>query len=316
LQQIRFTLANKTLAFSRFFVTYFYRLRGISMKMILMVTRPVLALVLIQAICLAKNPEIGLITTNGSFEVDNSRIWGNASLFEGDTLATAHAPSHVKLNNGVQIRLAADSRVKVYQGRTILEKGIAELESFEDYELHASTLRISSAAPKTRVHVRLTGANVIVASVAGTVHVTNAQGVLVASMNPGRELLFDTQVAGGTAETKITGCLVQKTGKFTIMDQTTNIIMEVEGDGLASEVGNQVEVTGTSNAQVLRLKNLKHIATGGCANIPKAGAAAAVASHKTAVVAIIGGVAAAATVVGLGASGSFSGREVPISTSR
>lgn len=286
------------------------------MKMTLLATRPLLAFALIQALCVAKSPEIGLITTNGSFEVDNSRIWGNASLFEGNTLATAHAPSHVKLKNGVQIRLAADSRAKVYQGRTILEKGIAELESFDDYELHVSTLRISSAAPKTRAHVRLTGENVIVASVAGTVHVTNAQGVLVASMNPGRELSFDPQVAGGTSETKITGCLVQKNGKFTIMDQTTNIIMEVEGDGLASEVGNHVEVTGTSNAQVLKLKNLKHISTGGCASIPKAGAAAAIASHKAAVVAIVGGVAAAATVVGLGAAGSSSGREVPVSTSR
>ena len=37
---------------------------------------------------------IGIAVTNGSFQVNHTRVSGNATLFDGSTIETAAAPSH------------------------------------------------------------------------------------------------------------------------------------------------------------------------------------------------------------------------------
>jgi hypothetical protein len=298
-------------------------------------TQALLSLTLVCTVTsLTAAPGIGLATASGSFRVNSSQVWGNTTLLDGATIETAKAASQVKLNNGVQMRLGADSRAKIYEGHLVLEKGASQLEASSAYPVEASTLRISSEAPNTVARVQLTDRNrVMVAAVQGAVRVTNAAGLLIANLEAGRAANFDPQ-AGAAGPTQVSGCLTRQHGKFIVVDETTHVAMQVQGSGLEKEVGNKVQITGAVDSakptvpgasQLINVQSLKQVAKGGCtaggaaagaaaAGAGAAGAGAGMATGTT--VAIIGGVAVAGTVGGLAAAGTFSGRSSQPSTSR
>ena len=286
----------------------------------------------------AATSAIGLATANGSFQVNTTKVWGNTTLFDGSVIETANSPSQSKLNDGAQLRLATDSRATVHGSRLVLEKGSGQLESAAA-SIEARSPHIVPAAAGTLAQVQLSGSRqVLVAAVRGTVWVTNAGGLLVASLNAGSTLSFDPQ-AGAAGPTKISGCLLRKDGKLVVVDQTTNVTFEVQGAGLYKEVGNRVEISGAADAaspsvagasQLINVQNVTRAARGGCASVAKAagvpggsgsgsaagGAAPATGIGKGATIAIIGGVAAAGTVGGLAVAGTFSGDEARPATSR
>src|SRR3712207_1091816 len=102
---------------------------------------------------------IGLVSAQGTFQVNSSAVSGNATLFDGSTVETNAVPSDLKLSNGAQLRLATDSRAKVFQGRIVLEKGAGQLESAAAVPVEAGSLRIQSAGPDTVARVQLVAAN-------------------------------------------------------------------------------------------------------------------------------------------------------------
>ena len=296
----------------------------------------------------AANTAIGLAVTNGSFQVDHSRVWGNTTLFDGSIIETAKASSQLQLNGGVGMRLAAESRARVYRRRLVLEYGYGQLESAVDYEVEARSLHISVAAPDTVARVRVeNGHNVLVAALRGAVRVTNASGVLVANLEAGRSLTFEPQAAGAAAPTRASGCVLEKSGKIILVEQITNVVLELQGAGLESEIGNRVEITGIAEtvpptvpgaSQVIKVAGVKRLSKGGCASVAKkvggsaaaagagAGAAAGAAAGTGAAtaagaagaataagigagtIAVIGGVAVAATLGGLAAVGDLPGQ--------
>ncbi len=298
----------------------------------------------------AADTAIGMAVANGSFQVDHSRVWGNTTLFDGSIIETAKAPSQLQLNGGVQVRLSSDTRVQVYQRKLVLEAGYGQLESAADYEVEARSLRITAATPHSVARIRLEGARkVTVAAVRGTVRVRNATGLLVANVEAGKSLDFEPQAAGAAAPTRISGCLLAKSGKIIVVEQTTNVVIELQGPGLDKQVGNHVEITGVAAdtpasipaaSQLMRVAGLKQVSKGGCSEVARkvgataaagaaagagsaAGAAGAAAGAGTAAgigagtIAVIGGVAAAATVGGLAAVGSLPGQsDTPASASR
>jgi hypothetical protein len=276
----------------------------------------------------ASNNAIGSAITNGSFQVDHARVWGNSTLFEGSIIETASAPSQVQLIGGAQVRLAADTRAMIYQKKLILESGYGQVEAAQGYEVEARSLRVSGSRDAiTRVKLEGDG-KVIVASVRGAVRVTNSAGVLVATIEAGRSLDLEPQAAGASAPTNVTGCLLEKAGKAIVVDQTTSVVLELRGMDLEKEIGNRVEITGVAEnspasvpgaSQLIRVAGLKVVAKGGCSSIANkigatagAGAVAATAAGTAGVgagtIAIIGGVAVAATVGGLAAAGSLPGQ--------
>ena len=197
----------------------------------------------VSAACYAASSAIGLIVANGSFQLDHSSIRGTATLLDGNVVETNSSSLQVQLNGGVNLRLAADSRARVYGSRLALEKGIGELES-GNYRIEAAGLRIETAGVG-RARVQLTGpARVLVAADKGDVQVSNGGGVLVARLSSGHEMIFEPQEAGATV-TKISGILALKDGKFIVVDRVTNVTMQVQGQGLEAEVGHLVEITGT-----------------------------------------------------------------------
>lgn len=273
----------------------------------------------------ASSPAIGLATATGSFQVNSARVWGNTTLFDGNVIETAKAPSRISLNSGAQMRLATESRAKVYQGRLVLEKGSGQMESSAAYALEARSLRVYSESRDAVARVHLSGpAQVVVAALKGDIRVTNARGVLVAKLGAGNALSFDPQ-AGATGPAKVSGCLLRKDGGLIVVDKTTNVTVQVQGDGLDREVGNQVEVTGAIDpaapsvagaSQLINVAGLKRLAKGGCSSTPAAAGAASGAAIGATTIAIIGGVAVAGTVGGLAAAGTFAGDEDQPSTSR
>jgi hypothetical protein len=292
---------------------------------------------------LASGPVIGFAMADGSFQLDRSTIRGNATLLDGSTLETGAAASRLQLNDGVQLKLAPESRARIFAARTVLEQGTGQLQSSSAYNIEALGLRITSAEPNSVAQVRLQAAKTVqVAALTGAVRVTNAAGVVVGNLVAGMSVAFTPQ-AGSQAPTTASGCLLSKGGKLILVDQTTNVTLEVEGSGLAGEVGNQVKVTGSPSSaaptvsgatQVVTVSTVDRVAKGGCASVAKkvgaatgaaaaAAAAAGAASAGTAaglstaaIVAIVGGVAAAGTVGGLAAAGTFSSKSSTSSASR
>ncbi len=298
----------------------------------------------------ASGPAIGMAVADGSFQVDHSRVWGNATLFDGTVVETGQALSRLKFASGARMSLASESRATVHQGRLVLESGAGQFESAPGFEVESRTLRISAAEPGTVARIRLDGApKVVVAALRGRVRVTNSSGLLVASVEAGKSLDFEPQSAGASAPTRAVGCLLSKNGKFVVVEQTANVMLEVEGAGLNDELGNRIEISGIADlaaptvigaSEVVKVAGLKRVAKGGCSAVARrAGAAvsiagggaagAAVASGTGAItvaaatgaataagvgmgtVAVIGGVATAATIGGLAAAGGLPGQGEP-----
>jgi hypothetical protein len=264
--------------------------------------------------CFAASPAIGLVVANGSFQLDHSSVRGSATLFDGNVIETNVSSSQLQLNNGVTLRLAAQTRARVYETRLVLEKGIGQLESTK-YRIEAASLHVEADKPGATARVQMRGPNrVVVAARDGSVHVSNSDGVLIARLNSGHEMTFEPQESG--IATKVSGILAIKGGKFIVVDRTTNVTMQVQGTGLEAEVGNLVEITGTVDAEkptvpgasqvidvtsVRRLTKSKREAAAAGAGAAGAGTAGAAAGGLStgAIVAIVGGVAAAGTVGGL-----------------
>src|SRR2546425_10048056 len=101
--------------------------------------RALLSLILVGTvtISLASSPAIGLVVAKGSFQLENSTVRGNATVFDGNTIETNKVSSHLQLNNGAQMRLGMESRAKIYGTRAVLEKGIGQLEASKDYQIEA-----------------------------------------------------------------------------------------------------------------------------------------------------------------------------------
>jgi len=293
---------------------------------------------------MASSPSIGIATANGSFQVNSSLVRGSSTLMEGSVIETSFAYSQLQMNNGAHVRLGAGSRVKIYESRLILEKGLGELDSSSAYSVEAHSLRISNVGPNTVARVQITSpSQVVVAALKGPVRVTNSAGLLIANIAAGSSLSFDPE-DGAAGPTKVTGCVASRDGRSVITDGTTNVTMEIRGAGVEKEGGNRVEITGASDAgsptvkgasQIINVSDFKRIGKGGaCSVIPAgavaaagipgaaagtsaAGASAAAAGISTAgTVAIVGGVAVAGTASGLAASGAFAGSSTPVSTSR
>lgn len=224
------------------------------------------------SLALAGGPAIGVAAANGRFEVDQSAVYGNTTLFEGATVATRNASSRLKLNNGARVELGEDSRARIFEKRTMLERGRGSVGTSGSYQLEARTLKISPSDAKSIARVKLEGrTQVLVAAVNGPVRVLNEAGMLVANMEPGIALLFTPQAAQA-GDFQMSGCLLQtRDGKFLLVDP--NQTVEVRGENLAPEMNNHVEVTGTGfrsavptlpASQVVQILSLKRVAVGGC----------------------------------------------------
>ncbi len=234
----------------------------------------------------AAGPSLGVAIAKGGFRVDGSQVTGNATLFGGSTIETAQASSRLRFTSGARIELAPASRAKVFDDHLSLERGSGELAS-KDYQIEARTLRIENAEARSVARVQMSGEkSVLVAAAFGPVRVYNDAGFLVANVIPGMSLVFEPQAAAPTASER-TGCLYRSredATKYILVDRVANVTVELRGQGLAEQVGNQVKITGTSfrsaapvasASQVVQVNTIELVTRGGCGAAPAAPAAPA-----------------------------------------
>jgi hypothetical protein len=261
----------------------------------------------------AASPSIGFVKSSGTFRVDGSTIRGNSSLVEGNVVETTEARSVLQIGS-VQIALLPDSRAQVYRDHALFERGSGVARGADKYMIETAVVRVAPATKDSVVQVELRGAaGVAVSAQNGAASVSNAAGVLLASLRPGETLAFEPQ-AGAAEAVHISGVIAQKGGKFFLTDATTHVAVELQGPDLSKYVGRKVEVAGSlipgataapGASQVVRVVSVNLL--------PSAGAVAKGGLSGRAVGVIVGGVAVGGTVAGLGAAGTFSGGSAPVS---
>jgi hypothetical protein len=278
-------------------------------------------------------PVIGTVVAKGSFRLDNATVTGNATLFEGATIETKSAESRMELSSGAKVFLATESKARFYGDHMVLERGEGKLEKAENFRFEAQGLTIQPETGNASARiVMLGGARLEVAALSGSFRVLNARGLLVANVASGRSLALEPQ-AVDTAS-RLTGTLRLAGGHYLLTDETTNVTAEVSGAALSKEVGNRIAVTGamdptatpvTDASQFIRVTEVKHLgkgtAAGSAAAAGKGGAAGGATGGATGggiaisatTIAIIGGVAAAATLGGLAAAGKLPGQGTSVS---
>jgi hypothetical protein len=272
---------------------------------------------------MASPPSIGVIQSPGDFQVDGSTVRGNATLFEGSTIQTAAAQSRIKLSSGAEIVLQPSSRVQVYQDHTVLQQGAQSVKNGQKHLIEAATLRISATDNHAVAEIVTKDSNhVSIAALQGLVDVRNGAGVLVATVRPGMALAFTTQAGGASTATSMKGCLVKKGDKYFLTDDTTGVTVELQGLGLAGNVGHQVSITGSmipvrhsgtgrfADGQVVTVDSV------GAKFCGPAGAAVSGGMSTGIIVAIVGGVVVGGTLIGLAASGAFSGSSAPATSTQ
>jgi hypothetical protein len=262
---------------------------------------------------------IGVAKANGGFRVDDALVSGNATLFDGAAVGTADVPSRIQLRNGTRVELDAESRARFFGGRLALDRGFGELQTSSGYRMEARGLRVATAGAGSVARVRLDGEKaVLVAAVKGPVRVFNDQGLLVANVKAGTTLRFEPQ-SGAPDSFQVSGCLLRKTGKFILVDQTANQTVEVRGDAaqLGAQRGNRVQITGVVDRTgqpvagatlAIQMKAMEQVGLGGClAAAAAAGADPVSRSPAAAVEKTKGHGAVIAGVVVIGAGGAIAG---------
>jgi hypothetical protein len=204
---------------------------------------------LIAAAGYGANPSIGMAVANGSFQLDNSKVYGNATLFDGSLIETGAVSSDLALNNGARLRLGTGSQALIHSDRMVLEKGQTEIDGASGYLVEALGLRAAPGSPQSRFVVTYSGPTRIqVATLMGSARVSGAKGVLVANVPAGTALDLDPQAAGAATPSSLSGVLHSKNGVFLLSDELTHVTYTLAGAGFASFGGKCVEVTGEIDA--------------------------------------------------------------------
>jgi hypothetical protein len=161
---------------------------------------------------------------------------------------TGQASADLHLNRGAEIMLATSSRGTLYSDRLVLQQGQSELSSSSSYKVEAKGLRVTATAPNSRGLVSVTsGTTVEVAAIDGAFGITNAQGVLLASVRSGKSLTFSIAAGDATVELgssfKATGLITtDNAGHYFIT--VNGAVYQIEGQDVSSYVNKTVQIKG------------------------------------------------------------------------
>ncbi len=211
--------------------------------------RLLLICTLIGAVAFGAASSIGMAVANGSFQLDKSKVYGNATLFDGSLIETSAVSSDLVLKNGARLRLGMESQALVHPDRLVLEKGQTEIGAASGYSIEALGLRAAPDSPQSRLVVSYSGPGRIqIAALAGSARVSGANGLLVANVPAGTALELDPQAAGAATPSALTGVIKSKTGVFLLLDEVSHVTYTLLGAGFETFVGKCVEITGAIDA--------------------------------------------------------------------
>ena len=271
---------------------------------------------------MASAPIIGMASAQTGITLDDSRVSGTATLFEGSKIV-ADGYSRLHLNNGARLDLAAGSHAQVFASHASLESGQGEIEGGSGYEIDARTLKIqlSEKASIARVKIDPRDTRVYVTALNAPVNVLNNEGLLVARVTPGLPFSFLPQGAAAANAYDATGCVLQKDGAAILTDDGGSQVAELRGYDVRKAVGKRTHVLGSVDAtatpaggasQVVKVTKTTLVAQGaGCsaqaaklgATTTPAGLGAPAATPLASNAATAGGIGTkAAVVIGISAA--------------
>ena len=283
---------------------------------------------------MASAPIIGMTSFQNGVTLDNSRVSGTATLFDGSTIQS-EGYSRVHLNNGTRLDFGAGAKAQVFATHAALSAGMTEMQSPSGFEIDTTALKIRPSGADSIARVKIDSGKVYVTALNAPVSVMNSQGLLVAKVAPGLPMAFMAQGATAANSFDVTGCVLNKSGVAIVDDEKGKVVSQITGTDAKKLVGNQVHVVGSVDAtatpaggatQVVKVTSATVTKKGGCsaeatalgASTAAAGLAAGVGAGVAAgtvagaglgtTAAIVGGVAAAtaAAVGGAAAAGAFS----------
>jgi len=272
------------------------------------------------SLSMASAPVIGLAQAQSGATLDDSRVSGTATLFEGSKIK-ADGFSRLHLNNGTRLDLATGSQAQIFASHATLESGTSEIEGTSGYEVDAQSLKIQLGEKNSIARIRIDDSDkrVYVLAMNAPVNVLDSEGLLVAKVSPGIPLSFMPQGATAANSFHMKGCVLEKNSAAIISDDSGNNVYELRGADLRKAVGKQTTITGTIDAtatpaagakQVVHVTKAVFQKTSDCSNIASklgastaaaglaagVGAGAAAAAGAGAAAGAAGGAAAAATV--------------------
>jgi hypothetical protein len=220
----------------------------------------------------AATPAIGIVTATGHFNVGGSEVWGNATLFDGESVMTTAASTELSLRNGVKVQLGAGSSARVYADHLALDSGIGQVAQAAPFEVDAAGLKIRGAG--VRVGLGKPDKAVEIAALTGVASVFGSGGAQLASIPAGRHMNFAFQAAQSGTLTR-SGCLLYKDTHFIVQDDNTQEVVELVGNAqdLSKNLGNRVEIKGTASTakpavvvatSVLTVSSVSPKSQGGC----------------------------------------------------
>ena len=148
-----------------------------------------LATVVLAVSAFAANPAIGVATAVSIYLVDSLPVTGNATVADGTTLQTASAPTDVRLENGVSFRIATRSEGTLYGDHAVLRQGAARVSNFSGYPVDARGFQIRPDVPGAEAVIRLENKTVEIASIGGSVTVTDG-GAMLTRVGAGAKMSF------------------------------------------------------------------------------------------------------------------------------
>ena len=204
----------------------------------------------------AASPVIGVAVSQGRLEVNKTVVDGNANLSAGTSVKTLASTSMLHLTNGSNVALDRESEARIFADHVVLERGTGQLAGKNAYAVEAMGYRVTGDGAQARVDMKKD--HFVVAALSGTVRVTDANGVPVANVAPGRVLGF--QAAGGQAQSTMTGRLARENGRYVLPDETSGLKVELTGNGLDREIGRRIQVSGAPKASADRSTQVIEVA--------------------------------------------------------
>ncbi|MCL2658915.1 MAG: hypothetical protein FWD64_00150 [Acidobacteriaceae bacterium] len=132
--------------------------------------------------------------TTGDVQVDGSLVRNNSAIFPGSIVASGRGIAMLRFADGVSATLSPSGIAKVFSEHSILLHGAILQNGIGKHVVFADGLRISGEAPDAIALVGVKDAShVEVASQTGKLHVTDADGALVATIDSGQALDFARQ---------------------------------------------------------------------------------------------------------------------------
>jgi hypothetical protein len=147
----------------------------------------------------ATTSSVGIAMAKSSIRIDASAVTGNATLLSGNVVESVGGTSELRLRGG-SVVMDTNARVMVFENRTELQAGKIQLQGSQ-VQAGSGQIRVM-ADPGAEAILERKDSSVVVGSLrGGAVRVVNREGVLLASLNPGSALSFDTNEEQGGAGT-------------------------------------------------------------------------------------------------------------------